>query len=90
MGKNESDNTSKSNVEKQIAELNEKITTIEHTNAVLEDKVKQYEDPAKAVNIIRRGKIRKSLKFQSNNVKCSPVDGRIINPVPVEPVSVKQ
>lgn len=83
-------NTSKPNVEKQIKELNEKITTIEHTNAVLEDKVKQYEDPAKAVNIIRRGKIRKTLKFQANNVKCSPVDGHQIDPTVSEPVAVKQ
>ena len=90
MGKNESENTSESNVTKQIKELTQKIETVEHTNAVLEDKVKQYEDPAKAVNIIRRGKIRNSLKFQANNVKCSPIDGHVINPIVAEPVPVKQ
>ena len=76
--------------DKKYDELSDKITTIEHTNAVLEDKVKQYEDPAKAHNIIRRGAIKKSLKFQANDVKCSPVDGHIIEPIVTESAKVKQ
>ena len=90
MGKNESENNSESNVAKQIAVLKEKIETVEHTNAVLEDKVKSYEDPNKAIRIVRRGAVKKSLKFQSNNVKCSPVDGHVINPVVDTPAKVVQ
>jgi len=90
MPPNNTSNTSKSNVEKQIAELKEKIETVEHTNAVLEDKVKQYEDPNKAIKIVRRGAVKKNLKFQANDVKCSPVDGHQIDPTMVQPVSVKQ
>ena len=83
-------NTSKPNFEKEIKELNQKIEAVEHTNAVLEDKVKQYEDPNNKPRIVRRGAVKKSLKFQSNNVKCSPVTGDIINPIIAEPVPVKQ
>ncbi len=92
MGKNytETANTSKPSVEKQIKELNQKIETIEHTNVVLEDKIKQYEDPNNKPRIIRRGAVKKSLKFQANNVKCSPIDGHVINPIVAEPVPVKQ
>lgn len=92
MGRNDSnnENTSESDIEKEIKGLKEKIETVEHTNAFLEDKVKQYEDPNKAIRIVRRGVVKKSLKFQANNVKCSPVDGHIINPVLETPVAVKQ
>ena len=88
--KHESYNNSEFNLEKEITTLQAKIETVEHTNAVLEDKVKQYEDPNNKPRIIRRGVVKKNLKFQANNVKCSPVDGHIINPVVAEPAKVLQ
>ena len=80
MGKNENSfnekqDTASYNIEDKVKELEEKLEVIENTNAVLEDKVRSYEDPSKKPRTIQRGYVKKNLKFEKNDIKINPSTG---------------
>lgn len=77
-------------LENEVKELSAKLDVLENQNAVLEDKVQSYEDPAKKPRVIKRGHFKSDLKFQKNNVKINPTTGEIKNPTTEKPVEIKQ
>lgn len=81
------DNTSKQSDSEKIAGLEKQLEKIEHTNAVLQDKVDSIGDPGKEIKIVRKGYTKSSIKFQKNNIRIHPITGERIdpsNPIPAE------
>ncbi len=74
-GSNEKENFKPNGIETKVKELEEKLEVIENTNAVLEDKVRSYEDPSKKPRTIQRGYVKKNLKFEKNDIKINPSTG---------------
>lgn len=56
------------NLETKVEKMGDKIQKIENENAVLKDKVESKEDPYTKPRIIRKGFVKKDIKFEKNNI----------------------
>lgn len=82
MGKH--DNDSKSN----DSGLEKRVEKVEHTNAVLQDKVDSIGDPGGEIKIVRRGYVKQSLKFQKNDIRINACTG--VRTDPSKPIPTAQ
>ena len=57
----------------------EKIADLKNKNAELQSKVESFEDPNAKPRVVRKGFVKKTIKFQKNNDKINPCP----NPEPV-------
>lgn len=72
------------NLNKKFTGINKKVEGLEHENAVLNDKVESYEDPANKPRIIRKGYVKQTIKFQKNTIKINPCPNPEPEPIPAK------